>query len=124
MATGARGESLIETKERAYPILLTNRALAEAEKALGKSVMAIGQEAQRGEISLGDTAELLRIGLEYGRREDKWSKDPVRSPLAYEILDEVGFQPVASMMLGCLLEVLTYDPKNQAEGESKDNPPA
>ena len=118
---GARGEATIETEERAYPLLLTNRALSEIEKALGKSILAIGQQAQRGDISLSDTAELLRIGLEYGRREAKWSKDVVRSPLAYDIMDELGFQPVAMMVLQCLLEVLSYDP---SKPEEADNPPA
>jgi hypothetical protein len=124
MATGARGEAFIETAERTYPVLLTNRALAEAEEALGKSVLAIGQAAQRGDIGLRDTAELLRIGLEYGRREAKWGKDVVRSPLAFDILDEVGFQPVAMILLTCLLNVLSYDREKPGKGEDEETPPA
>lgn len=120
MATGARGEAVVECGGRSYPVLFTNRALAEAEKALGKPALQIGYDAQRGQVSVGDTAELLRIGLEYGRRDAPWSHEPVRSPLAYEILDALGFQSAAVIVLNCLQEVLSYDP--QAEG--RENPPA
>lgn len=123
MATGARGEGLIETKERTYPVLLTNRALAEVEKNLGKPAMAIARSAGDVQLSISDTAELLRAGLEYGRREEKWSKDAVRLPLAFDIMEEVGWSEAAKVVMECLGAVLTYErPGEDAEDDSR--PPA
>ena len=116
---GARGETTIETAARAYPFLLTNRALADIEKTLNKSIMVIGQRARDVDFSVTDTAVILQIGLEYARREQHWSTEPVRSPLAFAILDELGFQPVANAVLQCVLDVMSYEPKGDA-----DNPPA
>lgn len=121
MATGARGEGTIETQERAYPLLFTNRALAEAEKALDCSIFDVAQAAQAGRLSLSQVAELLRVGLEYGRREAKWGKDVVRLPLAYDVLEERGYPEVARLVLEGLFAVLAYDPD---EAEDEGNPPA
>lgn len=61
---GARGEAIIRSGDAEYRILFTNRALAEAEIAIGKSIIVIARGFVNGATGIGDTAQLLAVGLE------------------------------------------------------------
>ena len=69
MATGARGEGIIELKDEngnvteTVSVLFTNRALAEAENATGKSTLQLLNAATMQLMGVGEVAQLLAGGM-------------------------------------------------------------
>lgn len=112
MATGARGEAIIETDDREVRVLFTNRAMAEAEKRLGDSktiynVIALGVEA--GGAGVGDLAIVLAAGMQAARRDSRASSRPPSLRDAYALMDEVGTNVVFLIVQQAILEVVMYD---------------
>ena len=52
----ARGESKLELDDRQIDIIFTNRALAQAEKAMGKSVLAVVNSLASGDAGKQNVA--------------------------------------------------------------------
>ncbi len=115
MRTGARGEAFVAYDGQELPLLLTNRALAEAEKATGRTVVQIAQAAQTGAIGMSDIAELLRAGLEYGRRDAGTQRKPYTLNDAWDVMDALGFARCAEIVIGALAAVLSYRPDDGAD---------
>lgn len=116
--SGARGEAFIEFEGEQLPILFTNRALGDVEKATSKTMLQIVNEAQNMMLGLTDTAHLLRAGLEYGRRDARVTRKPYTLLGAWDVMDEVGWIPTLELLVVPLAEVLGY--KRQ---EDADDPP-
>ena len=114
---GARGEGQVEFHGETLPVLLTNRAIAEAEKATGKTVVQLAQAGQTGAIGMGDIAQLLRAGLEYGRRDAELRRQTYTISDAYDVMDEIGFAACAKIVFLALADVLSY------RGEDDADPP-
>ena len=117
MAIGARGEGIVEAEGQTYPVLFTNRALAQAEKALGKPLTGFLAVIMRNELGVGDTAQLLAIGIEFGRRDAKTGGKAYTLDDAYRIMDAVGFTAVAAVIMEAIAAVLVYsqEPANPPE---------
>ncbi len=115
MSTGARGEAFVDAENQSHPVLFTNRAIAEAERSLGKGVVAIVSEVDS--ISLGALARLTAIGLEYARRDRKDGGKSITVDDAFAVLDEYGMTAVAAAVYGALSDVMSYS-------KGGDNPPA
>ncbi len=120
MATGARGEGWLDEADRKYPILFTNRALADAERALGKSILEVVETVHERKLSLDDLARVLVIGLEYGRKDAGDQRKSYTRDDAFGLLDEFGFGQIASTVFEALAAVLSYAP---AKSETDANPP-
>jgi len=120
MVTGARGEQSIELPDgRQVTVLFTNRALAQAEKALGKSITSLVQATRRDDdLGLGDTLTLLQVGMEAARRDANAGGRPVTAQDALDVMDAVGFTAVALAVMSPLADVLAY------AGEDAESPPA
>ena len=114
---GARGESTLHVGETEYRILFTNRALAEAQSAMGKGIIGVLQGYQGGESGVLETAHLLAAGLEAARRESRSRGIAYTVNDAYRIMDEVGFTAAAKATLEAVAAVLSY----RAEGVGGDN---
>lgn len=110
---GARSEKILKAGDREVRILFTNRALAEAEAQLGKSVIALAQGFAEGGSGVTDIATLLRSGMEASRRDTKSGGNPVTLNDAYDVMDEVGFSEVSVAVMTALAEVLSYGAENQ-----------
>ena len=121
MATGARGEGILVVDGREHAVLLTMRALADAERLTGKTVMQLGQAAQSQALGIGDLAALLHVGLEHARRDTRGGGRAVTINDAYRIMEQLGFSKVAGVVLEAFAAVLSYDPDDEAEGA--DDPP-
>lgn len=117
---GARGEVTIETDTRTLSILFTNRALAEAENTMGRSIIAVAQGFASGDsaLSISELAQMLRSGMEAARRDAKISGRVVSMNDAFDVLDEVGFTRVAQAVFGAISVVLSYD----SEAEESEGP--
>lgn len=124
MPQGARGESIVTVGEREYRILFTNRALAEAEKAIGKSTVSIARDAQQLDVSFADLAVLLRSGLEAARRDAGNQGRAVLPTDAFDLLDAAGFTKCLVAVMEALATVLAYDPDDDEGGDAEANPPA
>ncbi len=117
---GARGEGILKLaggQERA--VLFTNRALADAERLTGKSVLQLLAATQGMQLGMSDTAVLLQVGMEHARREARPSGKAITLADAYEVMDQVGFAPVARVVMEALAAVLSY----AAEPAEAESPP-
>lgn len=107
MSPGARGEEYIDTEGQQYPVLFTNRALAEAERLLGKGIMQIAMAIDN--IAVTDVARLAVIGLEHARKDRKDARRSYTLDDAYGLLDEFGVVPVATAVYNAMAAVLNYE---------------
>jgi hypothetical protein len=123
MPTGARGESILTVGGQEHRILMTNRALAEAEKLTGKSTVLLANSAREMDISLNDLAILLRGGMEAARRDSGNQGRSVLPTDAFDLMDAAGFTKCAMAVIEALAAVLAYDPDDEG-GEAEANPPA
>ncbi len=120
MATGARGECTLEAEGRSYPVLFTNRALAQAERVINKPMLELLTAIQSRQLGVGDTAQLLAIGLEFGRQDAKAGGRSYRVEDAFHIMDALGFTAVLTAVLEAVAAVLVYD----GETDGDQSPPA
>jgi hypothetical protein len=113
---GARGEAFIEVDGERLAVLLTNRALSEVEKATGKTVLELARGAEN--TGMSEAAQLLRAGLEYGRRDARNGGRQVTLDDAWRIMDQLGFVPVVEVVLKALADVLAF--RGEKTGEMAD----
>jgi len=105
---GARGEATIQAGEREVHILFTNRALADAEAQIGKSIIGIAQGFAEGTTGVGDIAHLLRAGMEAARRDARAGGKVVTLNDAFQVLDEAGFTAVSVAVMEAVSAVLSF----------------
>ncbi len=114
--SGARGEGIIELDERQVAILFTNRALAQAEKGMGKSVLGVVGDLGNGQAGIGDVAHLLQAGMEAARRDARAGGRPVTLDDAFEVLDQAGFSATVTAVVGAMAAVISY---SREDGEDR-----
>lgn len=126
MVQGARGESILMVDDQEVRVLFTNRALAEAEKHLGRTMMTLARDASALNMGFGDVATLLRVGMEAARRDSGGQGRPVTQNDAFRVMDAIGFTAASDVVLNGLGTVLAYDPsEDETDGaEAEVNPPA
>lgn len=112
---GARGEGTIQAGDREVVVLYTNRALAEAEQRMGKSVIGVAQGFAGGESGVLEIVYLLQAGMEAARRDARSGGRPIPLGDAYQVLDEAGFAAVAGVVMTAVAAVLSY-----GTGEAED----
>ena len=120
MTKGARGEAILSVDGREYPILFTNRALAEAEQRTGKTITALASSAGQGLLGIGETAALLVTGLEAARKASGLPGRATQMQDAYSLLDAAGFGNVAAAVYEAIAAVLGYDPDKGASDDADD----
>lgn len=122
---GARGEEFIEVGGERLSVLLTNRALAEVEKATEKTIVQILQEARAGAPGMNETAQLLRAGLEYGRRDARNGGRQVTLDDAWRAIDAIGFVAAARAVLLAVAGVLEFggEDSNHEKHETHEQDP-
>lgn len=113
---GARGEGFLDLDGEQYPVLFTLRALADAERLTGKTVMQLMAEAQRSTMGVGDLAQLLAVGLEHARRDGRTRDRGYTLNDAWHLLESLGFAAVAVVVFEALAAVMAYSrPKGDAD---------
>lgn len=118
MPTGARGEGALNVGERTYTLLYTNRALAEAERATGKTITEIARGMSSGSVGVGDVAAMLLVGMEHARREARAGGRSYTLNDAWTILDQLGFPSVAAAVMEAVAAVLTYSQDEEGEADA------
>ena len=111
---GARSEVIVTVGDEEVELLFTNRALAEAERAMGKGLW---NGLQVNELRVDDVAYLIRAGLAAAQRERGRTGKPVSMEDVWRLMDAVGFQKALQIAAEAIAEVLTYEPEDDA------NPP-
>lgn len=118
----ARGEGIIQAGEREVRVLFNNRALAEAETQMGKSIVATLSAAQaKNDIAIKDLAHILRAGMSAARRDNGKGK-PATLIEAFAVLDWAGFSLVAKEVMTAVAAVLSYDPSKKGGGDEEEAP--
>lgn len=102
-----RNDVIITAGEREVRVLFTNRALAEVEGQLKRSIIAIAQGFGDGSSGVTDIAYLLRAGMEAARRDARTAGQPVTLNDAYAVLDAAGFPKVSSEVMIAVAGVLS-----------------
>ncbi len=122
---GARGETTIEmpdgTEQR---LLYTNRALIEAERTLGKSILGIAQGFTTGESGMSETLVLLKVGMEAARHEAREGGRRISENGALRVMSLVGFAGVVGPVMEGVAEVLGYEPASSEDELEDDDPNA
>lgn len=120
--TGARGTARIAAGEREVEILFTNRALAEAEAAIGRSITQIleGFMPDDGSCGITEAAKLLRVGMEAARRDSRAGGRVFTENDAFEVLDAVGYPPMLTILMEAVSNVLGYDGQSAPEEDASD----
>lgn len=113
---GARGEGVIRVFEREVRVLFTNRALARAEIAMGRTVLELLREAGSDGFGMNDVAQLLQVGMEAAAR-DAGEKTVVTLDQAFEVMDEAGYIETMRVVIEGLSAVMQFG------GERGDRPP-
>lgn len=111
---GARGEATIQAGEREVQILLTNRALAEVEGILKRSIIAVAQGFAEGTAGVTECVHLLRAGMQAARRDARAGGGRVSLGDAFEVLDEAGFSAVTAAVMQAVADVLSFGTEEQA----------
>jgi hypothetical protein len=117
---GARGEGTILTEDGEVHVLFTNRALAIAERELGRGIIGVLEGFTDGSSGITETATLLRVGMESARRDARIRGPRVTAERAYEILDEVGFAEVVRPVMEAVAAVIGYTPEDGSVQEDGD----
>jgi hypothetical protein len=112
--TGARGETTIQADGREVTVLYTNRALADAERALGRSIIAILEDARPGVL---DLAHMLYAGMKAARRElpGRDRGPSVTLDDVFAVLDEAGYAAVTVAVVEAITDVLSYGPDEDGD---------
>ena len=119
MTTGARGDTVIQAGEREVRILFTNRALANVERQIGKSVIAVAQGFAAGLTGIGDVAQLLMAGMEAARQEARTGGRATTLNDAYGVMDQVGYERATQAVMEAISSVLSYKGEDAA-GDGTD----
>lgn len=119
--TGARGEQTFQAGSREVTVLYTNRALAGAEKRLGKGIVGVAQGLLEGSSGLTEVAVLLQVGMEASRIDTKAGGRSVSLEDAYGILDRAGFGTVAAAVMQAVAAVLGYSGEPTPEDDPAPN---
>lgn len=119
--SGARGERIILAGEREVRILFTNRALADAERQMGKSVFGVARGLIGGQSGIVDVAYLLQAGMQAAKRDAGERPVAVSLDSAFQVLDEAGVTAVATAVMEAMAAVLSYDPSTSSgRGSGQD----
>lgn len=106
---GARGEGRIRLDDRTeQEVIFTNRAIADAEQAMGRGILGVLQGFQDGSSGITEAAHLLRAGMEASRRDGRGGGKPTTMADAYAVLDQAGFAAVMTVLAEAVSAVLTY----------------
>jgi len=125
--SGARGEETIQVGEREVRVLFTNRALAEVEGKLGKSIIRVMKDFISGDSGVTELAHLLQVGMEAHRKDAQLGGRMVKITDAFAILEQIGFAGVAEPVMLAVSAVLDYgtseDEADGVDGTSGDDDP-
>jgi len=116
MSTGARGEGILTLQGEQYVVLFTLRALADAERVTGKSIVQLMTAASTQAVGVGELAQLLVVGLEYGRRDGRTRTTSYGPNDAWRLMDALGFAVVAVVVLEALAAAMSYSPAVESDG--------
>jgi len=117
----ARGEGIIQLENGdEVVVLFTNKALAAAERQMGKGVIGVVNGFMSGTSGIGDLAHLLHAGMEAARRDGRAGGRTVTLNDAYEVLDEVGFTAVTTVVMDAVAAVIAYS--NGSDEVAADGP--
>ena len=119
--TGARGESHIMVGEDEVALLFTNRALADVERILGRSIVRILADSQTKDISISDLARMLQVAVSAARREAGDTR-PFNANDSWEAMDQAGFQNVLVAVFLGITAVLDFEPGKEVGSGTADNP--
>lgn len=110
-----RNDVIIMAGEREVRVLFTNRALAEVEGQLKRSIIAIAHGFADGSSGVTDVAYLLRAGMEAARRDARAGGQPITLNDAYAVLDASGFAKVSADVMMAVAAVLGDNQENENE---------
>ncbi len=115
-----RGEGTITLENgKEQGIILNNRALANAQANMGMGILEVVRRFQESELGVVELAHLVHAGAAAHRREN--GGKPLDINAVYDLIDAAGFTHVATVIMECISEVLSYDSREAGQGEEIPN---
>lgn len=105
----------IKTEEETFEGCFSIFALERIEAETGKSILTTLTEATNGDIGVTLAVTLLQYALEGARRRTKSGNKPITRQRAQEILEEIGFIEVITLLLEELAKTLGVEDEEDAE---------
>lgn len=121
---GARGETEIQVPDGdVVRLLYTNRALVDAERSLGQSIIGIAEGFTQNRSGLSEILVLLQAGMEAARHDAREGGRRVSERDAEKVMDAVGFAGVVGPVMEGVCEVLSFDPNSDDDADSDADDP-
>lgn len=114
----ARGERSIKVNGREVHVLFTNRALANVERRLEKTISGLFEN--KDSLGITETAVLLHVGMEAARVDARSGGHPVSMNDVWNVLDEVGWTEVLPVVVLAVADVLTYSAADDEYSDSEN----
>lgn len=112
VSIGARGEATLKTANGNVYILFTNRAIANAEGMMGKSII---NALNRDNFGMSELAYLLLAGMQCAKSNARISGRGITLEDAYEVIDTAGFTQTANAVTEAVAAVISYEPAQEAD---------
>jgi hypothetical protein len=119
--SGARGEAIIQAGEREVRALFTNRALAEAEVDIGRSIIEISRGFAAGRVGVGEIAKLLHRGMEAAQRDAR-AGNRMSLDSAYDVMDAAGYPVVARAIIEAIIVTMSHGSATKESGDVEAPP--
>lgn len=115
------GATFIKRGKDEVRLLFSNRALADAERIMGKGIIGVLSGFNEGQSGISDLSILIQQGMEAARRYYREGGKRVTIQDAFDLLDDVGFSNVASPVFEAIGAVLSYDADQDQEEDDSPN---
>lgn len=117
------GSRVIHHGENEIQILFSNRAIADAEKIMGKGIIGVLRGFNSGDAGISEVAALLQAGMEAARRFYRLGGRRITLNDAFDLLDEIGFTALAPAVFEAIGEVISYESDEFSDEADSDEDP-
>lgn len=113
------GTKVIQNGDAEILLLYSNRAIADAERLMGKGIIGVLNGFETGQSGVNEIAALLAAGMEAARRYYRLGGKRVTLNQAFEIMDQIGFTVAMANVFEAVGEVIAFEPEDEESDPEK-----
>lgn len=114
------GSRVIHHGDEEIQILFSNRAIADAERIMGKGIIGVLRGFNSGDAGVSEVAALLQAGIEAARRFYRLGGKRITLNDAFNLMDEIGFTALAPVVFEAIGEVISYESDEYSQDEDQE----
>lgn len=111
------GSTSFEFNGQTFRLLFSNRALADAEKMLGKSIPSIFKTIEN--VGFNDIAVMFFVGMDAAKRYYRLPGKRYSMNDTFQLMDEIGFIAITPIIAKAVGDVIQYK-SELLSGDSED----